>query len=330
MKNIRKVVNWSVTKGHKIMRRMINDIFGFIKRMDDDKVGAFASQAAFFILLSVIPCLLLLMTMIQYAPVEQSSVRSVILQIVPAEFSTLVSGIITEVYQKSTAIVPISAIFTLWSAGKGINALTNGFNNVYHVTETRNYFVNRIRAMVYTLIFIVAIAASLVIMVFGNTIQGMLKSRAPVIASVTESVLNMRALILIISLTIVFLLLYKAIPNRKASMRSQIPGAMISAVAWGLFSLGFSWYLELFPGFSNMYGSLTTIVLVMLWMYFCMYIILIGAEINAYFEDQLRKLHDSAKEKIKKEYNNIFNHDDVDDEEDDDIPSKGRALQDRD
>lgn len=313
------------------MRRLIKDVLGFLKRMDDDKVGAFASQAAFFILLSIIPCLLLLMTMIQYAPVEQSSVRRIIMQIVPAEFSSLVSGIITEVYQKSSAVVPISAIFTLWSAGKGINALTNGFNNVYHVAETRNYFVNRLRAMLYTLIFIVAIAASLVIMVFGNTIQGMLRNRVPVIASVTESILHMRALILIISLTLIFLFLYKAIPNRKASIRSQIPGALISAVEWMVFSLGFSWYLEVFPGFTNMYGSLTTIVLVMLWMYFCMYIILIGAEINAYFENQLRKLQDSAKQKIKKEYYNIFIHEGEDNtDEEEDITSKGRTLQDRD
>ncbi|MDD3277392.1 MAG: YihY/virulence factor BrkB family protein [Lachnospiraceae bacterium] len=314
------------------MQRMLNDVSGFLKRMDDDKVGAFASQAAFFILLSVIPFLLLLLTLIQYLPVEQDSVRNVLLQIIPSEFSGLVSGIINEVYQKSSAVVPISAIFTLWSAGKGINALTNGFNNVYHVTETRNYFIGRIRAMFYTLIFIIAIATSLVIMVFGNMIQGMLRHRAPMIAAMTESILNMRTLIMILSLIVIFLMLYKAIPNRKASFRSQIPGALISSVAWYIFSLGFSWYLELFPGFSNMYGSLTTIVLVMLWMYFCMYIIMIGAEINAYFEDQLRKLHDFTRDKIRREYRNIFSHEEeehIAEEEEDELSSRGRTLQDR-
>ena len=48
--------------------------------------------------------------------------------------------------------------------------------------------------------------------------------------------------------------------------------------------------MEYSPGLANMYGSLTTIVLVMLWLYFCMYIILIGAEINSYFEDQFRRI----------------------------------------
>lgn len=290
------------------MRKLVRDIEGFAIQLKKDNVGAFAAQAAFFILLSVIPCLLLLVTLIQYTPISQQEATQTLMTVVPEEFRSLVSGIISEIYQKSSATVPVSAVVTLWSAGRGINALTNGFNSVYQVDETRNYLLGRVRAAFYTLVFIVAIIASLVLMVFGNTIQKALVDYHPMLARVTSFILSMRTMLMILVLMGVFLFLYKFIPNRKASFRSQLPGAMISSVAWAIFSLGFSLYLDIFPGFSNMYGSLTTIVLVMLWMYFCMYIILIGAEINAYFEDKLRKLHEMASQRLRQEYQNLMEH----------------------
>ena len=74
--------------------------------------------------------------------------------------------------------------------------------------------------------------------------------------------------------------MYKFLPNRKDWLRKQIPGALFSAIGWQVVSWIFSMYLDIFEGFSDMYGSLTTIVLIMLWLYFCMYCILLGAEVN--------------------------------------------------
>ena len=62
----------------------------------------------------------------------------------------------------------------------------------------------------------------------------------------------------------VFLVLYKVLPNRKATFKSQLPGAFMIAVAWMIFSYGFSLYFEFFPNFGNMYGSLTALIMVML------------------------------------------------------------------
>ena len=95
-------------------------------------------------------------------------------------------------------------------------------------------------------------------------------------------------------------MIYKFVPNRRATLKSQIPGAMVSSVAWSLFSLAFSIYIDLTPGTVNMYGSLTTLVLIMLWLYFCMWILLIGAEINSYFEDRLRRLEEAAAAKLRR------------------------------
>ena len=271
---------------------MIKTIRGFMKRLNEDHVGAYAAQSAYFILLSFIPFVLLVVTLVKYTPLTRDDVYSVLINMLPTEFQSYVGGIVNEIFYQSVAYMPITIITTLWSAGKGIAALTNGLNSIYHVTETRNYIINRLRGMAYTLIFAAAFLTSLVLLVFGTRIQNKLTEHLPMVARVTSSIMGMRTLITTGVLAVLFLVLYKCIPNRKASFKSQC--ALISSLAWSIFSLAFSMYLDIALAASNMYGSLTMIVFIMIWMYFCMWILLIGAEINAYFEDKLRKLQNAA------------------------------------
>ncbi len=281
-----------------------NNVFGvirgFLKRFNEDHVGAYAAQSAYFILLSFIPFVLLLVTLVQYTPLTQEIVTDALVGLVPAEFSSFIKGIVSEVFGKSPAFVPLSAVIALWSAGKGINSLTNGLNCIYRVEETRGYVINRLRSTFYTLIFVLAVALTLILLVFGNQIQAGIAAKFPMIAKVTSFIIGMRTFITLAMLCAVFLLIYKFVPNRRASFKSQFPGAIVSSVAWSIFSLAFSIYIDFAPGTVNMYGSLTTLVLIMLWLYFCMWIVLIGAEINSYFEDKLRWLETAALTKLRK------------------------------
>ena len=143
--------------------------------------------------------------------------------------------------------------------------------------------------MAYTLIFAAAFLTSLVLLVFGTRIQNKLTEHLPMVARVTSSIMGMRTLITTGVLAVLFLVLYKCIPNRKASFKSQCPGALISSLAWSIFSLAFSMYLDIALAASNMYGSLTMIVFIMIWMYFCMWILLIGASILWKIKRQIKK-----------------------------------------
>ena len=158
---------------------MIKTIRGFMKRLNEDHVGADAAQSAYFILLSFIPFVLLVVTLVKYTPLTRDDVYSVLINMLPTEFQSYVGGIVNEIFYQSVAYMPITIITTLWSAGKGIAALTNGLNSIYHVTETRNYIINRLRGMAYTLIFVVAFLTSLVLLVFGTRIQNKLTEHLP-------------------------------------------------------------------------------------------------------------------------------------------------------
>ena len=128
--------------------------------------------------------------------------------------------------------------------------------------------------------FGIAIIASLLLLVLGNQIQVMAGKYVPVVGRIIGKIIGARTALMFGGLFLVFLILYKMLPNRKATLKSQVPGAVLIAAGWSLFSYFFSIYFDMFPGFSNMYGSLTALIMVMLWLYICLSILFYGAYLN--------------------------------------------------
>lgn len=264
--------------------KIVSGIRMFIKKCSRDNISAFAAQSAFFIILSIIPFLMLFISLIQYTPVTEGMVMTAVDQTMPDYIAPFLISVIHEIYSKSVGLISATAIVAIWASAKGIQYLSNGLNAVYDIMETRNYFRLRLRAILYTLVLLVAIVLSLTLLVFGNSIQQLLMDYIPIVGKLTEVIIRLRSLIMMAVFVLFFAILFKMLPNRKAAIRSQLPGSVLCAVAWSVFSFGLSVYVDYFNGFS-MYGSLTTIALVMLWLYFCMYIVLICAEINNIYEE---------------------------------------------
>ena len=250
-------------------------------------VGAYAAQAAYFFVLCMIPIILLLLTLVQFTPVTKADVMTAVIQVFPSSVDSLITSIVNQVYNQSTGIIPITIIVALWSAGKGVLSLTTGLNSIYDCPETRNYFFLRIRATLYTVLFIVVILLLLVLSVFGNSINIFVLEHAPFLSPAADWLIQARAIITPVVLILFFLFIYRFLPNRKGRLINQIPGAAFAALGWMIVSWIFSVYLDIFTGFSTMYGSLTTIVLILLWMYFCMYCILLGGGVNVLMRDVL-------------------------------------------
>ena len=213
---------------------------------------------------------------------------------------SFVLGIVSEVYNRSGAIMPITFLLTIWSSGQAIQALINGLNTIFHVEETRNWLMNRIIAMGYTVILSFTIVLSLLFLVLGDKLHKLLLQYAPALGSLMDSFMWTRTLLLYLVIFLVFLFFYKVLPNRKATFRSQVPGALLLILGWLIFSSLFSLYFTIFPNISNMYGSMAALAVVMIWLYFTMMIVMYGAELNAYFENEFRIVGRSVKKVIWK------------------------------
>lgn len=253
----------------------------FTSQLNEKHVSAYAAKTAYFIMLSFIPCMMLLFTLIQFTSLHKSDVLSLFVGVVPSSIDPLIISIVDEIYGKSSTVISISAIVVLWTAGKGVTAIIQGLNSVFDVKETRNYLMLRVYGAFYTILMILAILLLLILVVFGNKIQALLIVRIPLIGNITGAILRNRYVISVLVLALLFAVIYHFMPNTKIRFKFQIPGAAFTAVSWSVFSFGFSLYVDYFSNMSNMYGSLTTLIIVMLWLYMCMYIMLIGAEINA-------------------------------------------------
>ncbi len=284
---------------------MISEIYfiikGFTNRLKDDHISAFSAQAAFFLIMSIVPFLSLLLTLIKYLPISQTMLLDTVINVTPVPFEPLVTTILEELFAKSNgAILSVSVLVAIWSAAKGVLAIVRGLQAVYHVNESRNYFVLRFISAIYTVIFVTAIILTLLLLVFSNQIYYALKTDFPTAADFISIFIKQKFLLALCLLTLFFLVVYRLVRRSNNSFISLIPGAVIAALSWIVFSYAFSVYIDKFSDFSYTYGSLTTIVLLMLWVYFCMYLLFIGAEINSYFEVFIENSKHKFLKKIRK------------------------------
>lgn len=251
-----------------------------------DEITVYAAQASFFIVISFFPFIMLLLTLIQLIPgINKSDLLTVLVAIMPDMLDALVVGIVDDLYTKSPGtVVSITAIAAVWSAARGMMGIERGLNRVYESPGKKGYVIRRLICSGYTLLFIVACIASLLLLVLGGSLQRMMNTWFPVLSQAVTFLFNLRSFATLWLLIFIFTGLYTLVPVRKHTMRSQLPGALFSTAGWIIFSALFSIYFNNFSNYSYMYGSLTAIVVLMLWLYICICILLIGAEINFFLE----------------------------------------------
>ena len=261
------------------MKIVWENIKSFFKKLDNHHISEYTAQCAYYTILSFIPFIMLIVTLIQYTSISKETLFSIIQNVMPDTMSETTMGIIQEVYSKSVGTVSISAIFVLWSAKKGFYALSKGLHNIYETDKDNNFLRMQIKSLVLTVFFVLAIISVLVLSVFGNSLVDILESKYNISRGVLN-IVHFSKIAIYFVLFNILLLIYKFVPGHKQKVKKQIPGAVVATIGWFTISSIFSVYLDTFKGFSVMYGSLTTIVLAMMWVYFCMYIILIGAVVN--------------------------------------------------
>lgn len=251
-------------------------------KFSKDEMTVYAAQASFFIVISSIPFIMLLLTLIQMIPaVSKSDLLRLFISIMPDMLDSLVVNVIDDLYTRSPGtILSITAITALWSASRGMLSIERGFNRVYPTNQYRSYLKSRLICIAYTFIFMIVCILSLVLLVFGDTLQNFINKIFPFLNEITRYLINLRTILALAIMIAGFTGIYAVVPKQPLKIKDQIPGAVFSTCGWMLFSFLFSLYFNHFSSFSYMYGSLTALVLLMLWLYFGICILFVGAEIN--------------------------------------------------
>lgn len=258
-----------------------------LRKIKNDDVQGLSAQLTFYLILSLFPFLIFIMTLVGYANITMSDKIKYLEEIMPAEAVAIVEEIIQEVSEgRSQALLSFGMLATLWTASRGINAVIKGLNRAYDIEENRVFWRLRGLSLLATLAVGLVILLSTLLLVFGSWLkkQVFLLTDLPYIFYQLWNLLQYAVPLLV--MFIVFTLLYWIAPNRRIPYKTVLPGAAFTTISWITASVLFSVYVSRFSDFTKTYGSLGGVTVLLLWLYISSIIVLVGGEINARLAEQ--------------------------------------------
>lgn len=260
-------------------------LFRFIKeivrRFRHDEVPALGAQMTFYLILSLFPFLIFLLTLLSYTPLRTEQIAVNLVMVMPDSARSIVLGIYRDVMgDSSPTLLSLGMVGSIWAASRGMLALIRTINKAYGEKERRPYLHVRFLALVYTVVFAAALMVAFALIVFGGRIGDWLSAREELAAyrPLWTLLKNVLSLLIICAL---FCLVYLGAPARRLRFREAVPGALFATAGWLTVSALFSMYVNQFANYTRTYGSLGGIIVLLLWLYLSSIILLLGGEINA-------------------------------------------------
>ncbi|WP_281974358.1 YihY/virulence factor BrkB family protein [Halobacillus litoralis] len=262
------------------MKKIVSSIKELVAEFQKDNVPLLGAAQAYYYLLSIVPMLILLLSIIPYLNIDAETAIQAMGNVIPSDTAEVFrENIVGVVEQPNGGLLTLGILGTLWSASNGINAFIQSANEAYNVEETRSFIKVRLLSIVLTLGMIIAIVVALVLPVFGQVLIDMIN--LPEQTAILFQILRWAISVAVIGL--VLMALYHFAPNKNIPFKHILPGAIITAVLWQLISLAFSFYVSNFGSYSATYGSLGGVIILMLWFFLTGIILMVGAEINVIY-----------------------------------------------
>lgn len=240
-----------------------------------------AANTGYFIVLSVFPALLLVLSALSYTGLTVENLLEMLEGVLPQALMGTARQLILSVYKNASgAVAGVSALTAIWSSSRGVYGLLTGLNAIYGVSEDRGYLYTRFISVLYTFALEAVILLTLVLHVFGNSLLKFIRSLNLPAMTVLMDILDLRFVFLLLVQSLLFTLMFMILPNRRNRFWESLPGGLLASIGWLLFSNLYSVYVTHFPSYANIYGSVYAIAISMLWLYCCLEIIFFGGALN--------------------------------------------------
>lgn len=274
------------------MKDTLRDIYDavddFSKGMGRRRITTYSAACAYYLFMSLIPMVMLLVSVIQYTPLTQDMILEAISDYVPDQLYTIIESIISSIYSGGRVALTVSILLTIWSAAASMKALMRGMDSMYDAERHEDFFVFSLRACFYMVVLVLVLLLSFFVMVYGGEILQLLYDTLPhggTLDKLFGTVRYLRYVVVIAVLALVFSFTYWRMPARRLRYKAQWPGAIFCAVSWSVFSVIFSVYVSVSNRFGA-YGVIGTVIVAMIWLYYCFYFLLLGGYINHYIAER--------------------------------------------
>ncbi len=262
------------------------NVFGFFfKWMQQGYIATRASAVSFSFFLAIFPFLIFLFSIIPFIPISnfQQVLLNIIRDFMPDMVWASVNETITDtITRPRRGLLIFNFLMALYFSTRGMKSLIETFNNTYHEIESRSSAKQYIVALVLVVIISILLIVAIGLMTFGFAL---LKLALPDIVTSTQFfVLLVQFLRWLIILALLFLaisFMYFLAPSRKDRFRFISAGSTLSTLLIVLTTQGFNFYMDNFSRYNALYGSIGTLMVILLWIYGNSFVLLIGFELNA-------------------------------------------------
>ncbi|HEX7048617.1 MAG TPA: YihY/virulence factor BrkB family protein [Longimicrobiales bacterium] len=285
------------------VRRFLRDVY---EKADADNISFMAGAIAFNVLVAFIPLLLAavgiagVLLRLRHADPTEPLLRYLDEAIPPVsdQFRLRISETLREVIGKSTGLLGIGTLILVWIATRLVGTLRTTLREVFDMHETRGFIAGKLFdiQMVVAAGTLLALNVALTVMVdfvarFGFRFLGIAPGEFE-----TISILYGRLIALLV-VWVMFLLIYRFLPPRALHWRTALVAATFTAVLFELLKAGFSWYVTNVANYGSTYGSLATVVILVLWIYYTAVVFVLGGEVAQVVA--MRRIRRQQKERLR-------------------------------
>jgi len=259
-------------------------IIFFLRGLRNGSLTTRASSIAFHFFLAFPPAIIFFYTLIPFLPIEnfQSGLSNLTESVLPLDVNQFINSLLEDMFIKRKAVQILGLVTSVIFAINGMNGMILAFNATYHTVETRPWFERRLIALLMVVILFTMINTATALIIFSNVIVRKLVAMEVMRIGLTYYVLYVGKWLTILALIFSAIsFLYYYAPSRKTRWKFYSPGSTLASLLVILTSLGFSAFINSYNRFNEFFGSIGTLMIIMIWLYLNALVLLIGFELNA-------------------------------------------------
>lgn len=273
---------------------MIGKIRYYIKRLykigTRQEIRTLPGHLAYSFILSIVPTITLIGYISSFLGLSMNTISNFIANSFSEETAKMFVPIITgKAFDLNVLSVLITGYFV---ASNGANAMILSSNRVYGIKDS-SFLKRRIKAIFMTFFIVLLFLFIIIVPIFGNTILNFLHDLNPSLEIINRIRLIVSYVKWPISALIIFSLIkiiYTMAPDKEISSRHVNRGSLFTTIMWSIATFVYSYYAHNMANYTIFYGALTSVVVIMIWLYFLSYIFLIGMVLNKSSEETEEKI----------------------------------------
>ena len=253
-----------------------------IRRYYVHDVARDSAALTYYLLFAIFPLLIFVSTLLGVLELDIASITAVLAPILPSDVVDIIRTYLEYVAaNQSRQLLWFSLIFSIWFPMRSTGCLMHSLRKAFGRSAPENILLGQLRTLLFTIWMIFVLGLTLALVVVGRRALYFLSGFLPLSETFISVWGYLRFIILGLVMAISLGILYQLALGQRRPLREVLPGVGSSLAAWLLLSMAFSYYVENMARYAQLYGSIATIVVVLLWLYMSGQVLILGAELSA-------------------------------------------------